>query len=202
MKHISFCSTLLLLIGLLAACSQSSTPPGGQVVDLIPPQYTEETPANVAEAIEGIEPGMGTLSTDELDPNGFGARVIELVNNIRIENGCPPLAPNQLLTIAAHKHSQNMATADFFDHVNPAGIKFDQRVLAEGYVFAAVAENLAGGQPTPEEAVNDWMNSEGHRANILKCHLTETGVGYVFNAEDGGAIPAFHYWTQLFASPQ
>jgi uncharacterized protein YkwD len=74
-------------------------------------------------------------------------------------------------------------------------------MAAAGYTYSAAAENIAAGFPTPQSVVAAWMNSSGHRANILNCELTETGVGYVFLANDQGAVNYHHYWTHVFASP-
>lgn len=83
-----------------------------------------------------------------------------------------------------------MAERDYFDHVTPEGVTPWDRARAEGYDEPA-AENIARGQETPEEVVQAWMDSPGHRANILNCDYKAMGLGVVYG--DGGP-----WWTQMF----
>jgi uncharacterized protein YkwD len=89
-----------------------------------------------------------------------------------------------------------MATRNYFDHATPEGKSPFDRMTAAGYVFRAAAENIAAGQRTPESVVQAWMNSAGHRANILNCSLREIGVGVA----NGGSFGI--YWTQDFGTPR
>jgi uncharacterized protein YkwD len=86
-----------------------------------------------------------------------------------------------------------MAARDFFDHTNPDGDGPGERVTASGYRWSTYGENIAKGQQTPEAVMTSWMNSPGHRANILNCAFEEIGVGI----HDGGGGP---YWTQNFGA--
>jgi uncharacterized protein YkwD len=131
----------------------------------------------------------------------FVNRVVAATNQNRIQNGCQPLTVNALLNQAADRHSKDMALNDVFDHTGSDGSTPEQRIAATGYTANATGENIAAGNPTPEEAVMDWMNSLGHRANILDCNFTEIGVGYYFLANDTGNNNYNHYWTQVFARP-
>ena len=65
-----------------------------------------------------------------------------------------------------------------------------------------VGENIAAGYASPEAVMSGWMNSSGHRANILNCNFTEIGVGYAYAANDPGTIQYRHYWTQVLAKPR
>ena len=76
-----------------------------------------------------------------------------------------------------------------------------QRIAAQGYSYSTWGENIAAGYTTAASAVNGWMNSEGHRNNILNCNFKETGVGYYYLANDTGNENWYRYWTQVFASP-
>lgn len=114
--------------------------------------------------------------------------IVDLVNAERDDAGCKPLNVDAKLAQAAQDHSADMAERDYFDHTTPEGLTFAERIVNAGYPTPG-AENIAVGQQTSEEVMDGWMNSDGHRANILNCELTNIGVGFV---EDG------MYWTQDF----
>ena len=124
--------------------------------------------------------------------DGILKRILELTNMERSKVGLHPLTFNSQLATAAQKHSHSMAMQDFFDHRN-----LQERVKAEGYQYP-VGENLIAGHSTPEAAVQGWMNSSGHRANILNSKYREIGVGYYFLQTDPGKLNYKHYWTQIF----
>lgn len=119
------------------------------------------------------------------------ARVFELTNAERATHGCPALAADDRLAAAARAHSADMAARDYFDHVSQDGRSFVDRVKAAGYPSPG-AENIAAGQRTPEDVVKGWMDSPGHRANILNCGLKALGVGLARGGSYG------RYWTQNF----
>lgn len=134
----------------------------------------------------------------------FVQQVIYLTNIERANAGLPPLHESLELSEAAQGHSQAMSQDNFFDHQNPAtGSEPADRISAAGYAdWRQVAENIASGSATPAKVVEQWMNSAGHRANILNSAIREIGVGYVFEAADTyapeGVTPLYHYWTQNF----
>ncbi|MBB1262345.1 CAP domain-containing protein, partial [Streptomyces alkaliterrae] len=128
-------------------------------------------------------------------PGGSAAQVLALVNSERGKNGCSPVRSNSLLQTAAQRHSQDMANRDYFDHTNPDGAGPSDRITAVGYQWSRTGENIAMGQRTPADVMNAWMNSPGHRANILNCAFTELGVG--IHDAPGGIR-----WTQKFATPR
>jgi serralysin len=130
----------------------------------------------------------------------FIYRVLELTNIERSKLSLSPLTFNTQLLNAAETHSQNMALQDFFSHTGKDGSSLGSRISATGYQFSAAAENIAGGSSTPEQVVSSWMNSSGHRANILNPNLKEIGIGYYFLADDTGSVNFNHYWTQVFAT--
>lgn len=119
---------------------------------------------------------------------GPAAQVVDLTNQQRASNGCGALRVDARITAAAQKHSADMSANDYFSHDSQDGRTFDQRIRAEGYPSPG-AENIAAGQPTAAAVVDDWMNSPGHRRNILDCSLSTIGVGYVADGD---------YWTQDF----
>jgi len=131
----------------------------------------------------------------------FASEVVALTNQHRAATGCAPLIPNAKLTAAAQLHSEDMALRDFFSHTGSNGSSPWARMAAQGYTFSRAAENIAAGYSTPASVVAGWMNSSGHRANILNCDLREIGVGYYFLANDTGNVNYRHYWTQDFGTP-
>jgi uncharacterized protein YkwD len=117
--------------------------------------------------------------------------VIELTNVERKKAGLSPLKANPLLMAAARGHGENMAKQDKLDHVLDDKKPAD-RVKAAGYRFAAVGENIAWNQKDPAQVLESWMNSEGHKANILGKDYLEIGVACVKNAKGE------RYWVQVF----
>jgi uncharacterized protein YkwD len=106
----------------------------------------------------------------------FADTVITLVNYERTAVRCPALTSNETLIQVARAHSQDMAIHRFVDHTGSDGRTPAQRVQGAGYQFRIVAENVAAGRLTPESAVQGWMASPEHRANILNCALRDTGL--------------------------
>ncbi|MGW0601813.1 CAP domain-containing protein [Streptomyces sp. NPDC002776] len=119
-------------------------------------------------------------------------RVVELTNRARAGAGLPPLAVDPLLTAAAQAHSADMVARAFYSHTSPDGSRPWDRAAAAGSRRRSIGENIACGQRSPAEVVQGWMNSPGHRANILKRDFTHIGVGFAGGGEAGT------YWTQLF----
>jgi uncharacterized protein YkwD len=123
------------------------------------------------------------------------AGVVTLTNAERTRRGLVALAVEPRLTAAAQAHSDDMARRHFFAHESPEGQSVADRARARGYVYRIVAENIAAGQRTAEEVVTGWMNSPGHRANILNCSLAQIGIGYATGGSYG------FYWVQDFGTP-
>ncbi len=151
-----------------------------------------------------------------LDGPTFVEQVVELVNVARWENGqLPPLKGVDLLQNASQTHSANMANRDFFAHCDlDTGASPWDRMEAAGYIWNAAGENIAAGYSTPADVMTGWMNSSGHRANILSTNFRELGVGYIYQSNDQGNVrgdsngdciadqfnrgPYYRYWTQNF----
>lgn len=124
----------------------------------------------------------------------FESEVIELVNIEREARGLHPLSYNEELTVAARLHSQDMGDQNYFDHTSLDGREYYERIADAGYDYQSCGENIAAGYATPEAVVDAWMNSDGHRANILHPDYCDIGVGYA--AVAGSHF--YHYWTQDF----
>lgn len=119
----------------------------------------------------------------------YEREVVALVNEIRRAEGLNELTLNEKLCAVAREKSADMQRNGYFSHTSPTyGSPFDM-MKSFGITYRTAGENIAMGYPTPAEVVDGWMNSEGHRANILNASFTEIGVGYVENG---------HYWTQMF----
>jgi uncharacterized protein YkwD len=119
---------------------------------------------------------------------------LDLTNKERKEAGLPALKPHPALTRMARSHSATMARLDKLGH-DVGGATFEDRIKGSGYKFRAAGENVGQGYDTPKAAVEGWMNSPPHKANILNEEFTEIGIGAA-RAEDGT-----RYWTQVFAAP-
>ncbi len=132
-------------------------------------------------------------------------QVLAAVNAARAQAGCGALVLNLALTKAARGHANAMAEKNFFSHASKDGRKFSARIKAQGYRFAVAAENIAAGQSSVPEVVQTWMDSAGHRQNILNCRLTETGIAMAYQQDDGPIAGQSHalkyYWVQDFATP-
>ncbi|WP_231950359.1 CAP domain-containing protein [Allokutzneria albata] len=112
----------------------------------------------------------------------------ELVNHARAEAGCPALRIDERLANAAQRHSADMAERNYFSHTSPDGASFVDRARAAGYPRPG-GENIAKGQRSAEQVMESWMQSSGHRANILNCRFTALGMGL----DTRGWV-----WTQVF----
>jgi uncharacterized protein YkwD len=143
----------------------------------------------------------GTGGTGGGTPKGnqsFVQQVVDLTNNFRAKNGLAPLTLNSKLTEAAQIHTENMAVQDFFSHTGKDGSSAGDRAAKMGYDWRTLAENIAAGQRSPAEVVQAWINSPGHRENMLNPSVKEIGVGYFFLANDTGTTNYNAYWTQNF----
>jgi hypothetical protein len=147
----------------------------------------------LAAVVVGVLGGAGSASADA----GFESRVLELVNQERAAHGLAPLAASSELQSAARGYAGAMAGGGFFAHNGPDGSTPASRVEAAGYRgWSWVAENIAAGQRSPEQVMTSWMNSPGHRQNLLSPSAREIGIGHV---EQGGTKYG-HYWVQNFGA--
>jgi len=160
-----------------------------------PADKVEQQPTEPAQPSQPTQPEQqgqnnNQNQADQLGQlNQFEQQVVELTNKERAKYGLAPLQVDYELSRVAHEKSRDMAINNYFDHNSPVyGSPFDM-IKAYGINYRAAGENIAKGQRSPEEVVNAWMNSEGHRANILNGSFTHIGVGYV---EQG------NHWTQQF----
>ncbi|WP_274652531.1 CAP domain-containing protein [Paenibacillus humicola] len=153
------------------------------------PQYgapQNGTPQTGTPAGGGTNAGTGA---GDVSQSNFASQVISLVNQERAKAGLSALSSDALLTKVALDKAKDMYTNNYFDHNSPTyGSPFDM-MRAYGVQYSYAGENIAKGQRSPQEVMNDWMNSSGHRANIMNANYNKIGVAY-YNGE----------WVQEFTS--
>ncbi|WP_163969791.1 CAP domain-containing protein [Oceanobacillus halotolerans] len=127
------------------------------------------------------------LKSSAPSPSNFEQQVVNLVNKERSKQGLAPLKHRADIKNVATKKAQDMINSNYFSHTSPNyGSPFDM-LKTFGISYQSAGENIAKGQKTPEEVMNAWMNSAGHRQNILNPDFNSIGVGYYQGA-----------WVQLF----
>lgn len=146
-------------------------------------------PEQPSEPEEPSEPEQPSQPSGGASVSSYEQQVVALVNAERAKYGLAALTLDETLCSYARVKSQDMHDQGYFSHTSPTyGSPFDM-MRSFGVSYRSAGENIAMGYSTPEAVVAAWMNSAGHRANILSANYTTLGVGYV---EDGG------YWTQWF----
>lgn len=165
-----------------------------------PDEIPEETPDNTPQLPEGSRPGEtpdnGTEQNPEDNNNGtsqgdFASQVVALVNAERTKQGLSALTIDTKVQQAALVRAKESAQS--FSHTRPNGSSFSTALTEAGVSYRTAGENIAYGQSTPQQVMNAWMNSSGHRANILNANYTTIGVGYT-------VINGTAYWAQLFTA--
>lgn len=150
-----------------------------------PAQNTAKQSPVPAPAAEQTQEAANTAS----QISAYEQKVIDLTNQERSKNGLKPLILDTELSKVAREKSKDMQGNGYFSHTSPTyGSPFDM-MKKFGISYKAAGENIAMGQRTPEEVVQAWMNSEGHRKNILNASFTHIGVGHIAEG---------NYWTQMF----
>jgi len=156
----------------------------------VPETKPEVKPVPVPETKPEVKPVPETKPEVNSSINSFETRVVELTNAERAKQGLPALKIDTELSKVARLKSQDIQSKGYFDHTSPTyGSPFDM-MKQFGISYRSAGENIAKGQRTPEQVVTAWMNSEGHRKNILG-NFTHIGVGYI----ESGSV-----WTQMFIS--
>ena len=165
-----------------------------------PDETPEETPDNTPQLPEGSRPeetpDNGTEQNPEDNNNGtsqgdFASQVVALVNAERAKQGLSALTIDTKVQQAALVRAKESAQS--FSHTRPNGSSFSTALTEAGVSYRTAGENIAYGQSTPQQVMNAWMNSSGHRANILTANYTTIGVGYT-------VINGTAYWAQLFTA--
>jgi uncharacterized YkwD family protein len=150
----------------------------------------KEAPVKVTPVKEA--PAKATTAPALTGDAKLESEVVTLVNQERAKLGLAPLKANSDLSNVARTKSKDMATNNYFSHTSPTyGSPFDM-MKKFGITYTSAGENIAMGQPTAASVMEDWMNSPGHKANILSKNFTEIGIGIA--TDSNGSI----YWTQQF----
>ncbi|MGC4836188.1 CAP domain-containing protein [Micromonospora vinacea] len=188
----------------LAAPSPSATPsptspsPTPSKVVKPTPASSRSTAASRRSVERSSAPSNTGTSTGSNGSSGTvsaqAREVVDLVNAERAKAGCKALSIDTKLMTAAQRHSQDQADHKNMSHTGSDGSNAGTRLDRVGYTWRTYGENVAWNQQTPAAVMDAWMNSSGHRANILNCAFTEIGVGI---ANSNGP-----YWTQVFAAPR
>lgn len=154
------------------------------------PETKPENPSTPPGQVTTPEtPNQPDNIVNDSDVAAIEKQVVELTNQERAKHGLNALQMDQPLMAAAREKSQDMQVNNYFSHTSPTfGSPFD-RLKALGISYKLAGENIAKGQTSAAQVVEAWMNSEGHRANILNKDFTHIGVGYVKQG---------HVWTQQF----
>jgi uncharacterized protein YkwD len=127
--------------------------------------------------------------------------VLAALNKFRVANGLSRLDFDNRLATAATGHANAMAAADFFSHTGANGSSISKRVSDVGYPWRLVAENIAAGMQGGREAVAVWIDSPGHKRNMLTEGLTHAGIGYARVSPDPGEVAYEHYWVLVMGAP-
>lgn len=159
------------------------------------PDSTPNNPSTTPEQKPDSAPSNPSTTPEQKPSTDFSSyqqQVLDLVNAERAKRGISALTLDSSLSSVATKKSQDMIDKNYFDHTSPTyGSPFDM-MKQFGISYRTAGENIAKGQKTPQEVVAAWMNSEGHRKNILNPNFTNLGVGI---AKDSNKTT---YWTQMF----
>ncbi|MBP1925121.1 putative YkwD family protein [Sedimentibacter acidaminivorans] len=150
-------------------------------------QTTSEKPAATQQAAPSNTEVSSSVSSYE-------QKVVELVNVERQKAGLSSLSLDTAISNVARMKSKDMATNNYFAHQSPTYGSAGDMLTKYGIKWSAWGENIASGQRTPQEVVTAWMNSPGHKANIMSTNFSKLGVGYAVNSN---GTP---YWTQMFTN--
>ncbi|MFB7369563.1 CAP domain-containing protein [Streptomyces sp. NPDC056222] len=174
-----------------------SPPPSGPAPASAPspsptsvPAPARPTPARQKAAVPGplqaVAPVVGKVEQ-------YVEQVVLLANAEREKAGCSPLRSHSKLRSAAQAHADDMAERNYYEHTSPEGRDAGDRITAAGYAWSGWAENIHRGPKSPAAAMEDWMNSDGHRRNILNCSFKDIGVGVKLTANGP-------WWVQNFGT--
>lgn len=136
------------------------------------------------------QPENPSVPDTDTENASFVRQVVNLVNQERAKAGLSPVTADTSIQAAAQVRAKEIEKS--FSHTRPDGSSFSTALTQQGVTYRGSGENIAWGQKTPEQVMNGWMNSDGHRANILNKNFTKIGVGYHQNAS------GTNYWTQIF----
>jgi uncharacterized protein YkwD len=164
-----------------------------------PTKTASTTPTGTPTKTRTTEPTPSDTTQPPTSGGGTNAQerqVLDYTNQIREQQGCGPLRLDSSLVEAAGKHASDMVRRHYMDHTNPDGQDPGDRMRAAGYRGSSWGENIAAGYDSAQKVVAAWMQSDGHRENILNCRFTTIGIGY-----DSGKVKSDYgpgSWVQDF----
>ncbi len=147
------------------------------------------------------------LPPESADADQIEARVLSLVNQARSQprlcgtealTAAPPVRLNIRLHAASAAHADEMARLNYFNHTGHDGRHVSERANRAGYVWQAIGENIASGQMNADLAVQGWLKSPSHCANLMMPSYTEMGLAFAVNPQSDGGV----YWVQVFGLPK
>ena len=200
MRLVTRCFMLQLFL-ILVACTQyepDSTPVA--TVEAATPIATIAIQSPLPDPTSTVAPLLCDTVRDE-NTAAYAEEVIELANLERDKVKVDRLTGQGQLMQAAQTHALDMACNLFMSHTGSDGSSPFERIAHFGYVFSAAAENVAAGYASPAEVVNGWMNSVGHRENLLNPAYLDVGIGYVFSSDVGVNGNYAHYWVMTLGRP-
>ncbi len=181
-----------------AATTPVATKPAAPVVTQPAAKPAATTPVATKPATQTAAPSTATTTPSNTTVSSsnlsYEQKVAELVNIERQKAGLPALVFDSAVSNVARTKSKDMAANNYFAHQSPTYGSAGDMLTKFGIKWSAWGENIASGQKTPEAVVTAWMNSSGHRANILSSNFSKIGVGYAVNSN---GTP---YWTQMFTN--
>ncbi|MCX5388908.1 CAP domain-containing protein [Streptomyces sp. NBC_00094] len=178
------------------ATKAGSQPESVSAPDAKPESVSAPAPAPAPAPEKQTERRTGeTTDTDAAAGKGseFVQEVVALANAERRKAGCGPLRSEGHLRTAAQGHADDMAERDYYEHDSPEGRDAGDRITGAGYTWSTWGENIHRGPKTPARAMEDWMDSPGHRENILNCSFKDIGVGVTLTANGP-------WWVQNFGA--
>ncbi|HEY3559808.1 MAG TPA: CAP domain-containing protein [Kribbella sp.] len=189
-------------VGVTTVTVRPTTPRSTRGATGRPKPGVSTTPASTPTKTRTSEPTPTETSEPPEPPTGGGGtntqerQVLDYTNQIRQQQGCGPLRLDSALVEAAGKHASDMVRRHYMDHTNPDGQDPGDRMKAAGYRGSSWGENIAAGYDSAQKVVAAWMQSDGHRKNILNCRFTTIGIGY-----DAGRVKSDYgpgSWVQDF----
>lgn len=179
-----------------SSCKTDATAKTTQGTTASVPDKASTTVTNNSQTAKASAPAPSTQTpateSSSSNTSNFANQVLNLVNQERAKQGLSALSTTSVLSQAANKRAQE--TSRSFSHTRPDGTSFSTVLAEYNITYMAAGENIAYGQKTPQEVVTGWMNSPGHRANILNSKFNKIGIG-VYQASNGTI-----YWSQLFTN--
>ncbi len=165
-------------------------PPIADVPEISIPPIADAPEISIPPVVENPDTQEPEISVPDEETLSYAEQVVKLVNEERAKAGLPALKLDADITKAANVRAIEIKQK--FSHTRPDGSSFSSVLKEQGVSYRGSGENIAWGQKTPEQVMNGWMNSDGHRANILNKNYKNIGVGYY---QDANGV---NYWVQLF----